>query len=146
MRNLGKFGRKFQLIVEMHGSQTCVWETTGGLGTLWGHHKILISLVTMLKWGTNSPAENVHPLHSIKPGPWVPLPGTLRLSTKPVPPPGAWAVSYRAWVTLAACNFLSLCLVALHVTCGTPGLDTDECHPGLLCKESCPLWVPVSWL
>lgn len=47
---------------------------------------------------------------------------------------------------LAACGFPSLDLMALCVSRGTPGLDEDKCHPGCLCKESCPLWAPASWL
>lgn len=47
---------------------------------------------------------------------------------------------------LAACDFPSWALMALCVTHGPPGLDEDECPPGPLCKESCPLWAPVSWL
>lgn len=51
-----------------------------------------------------------------------------------------------ALLVLAACDFPSWALMALCVTRGPPGLDEDECPPGPLCKESCPLWAPVSWL
>lgn len=142
VKGLGKLRRKFQLTVTAWLPNVCV----GKWGAIWGHHKILTSLIAMAKWGRVSSAENKHPPPLDKTISLAHFRDTLRLSAKPVSSPRAWVGSYRAQTTLAACDFLSLCLMACHDTRGTPGLDRDKCHPGPLCKDSCPLWVPVSWL
>ena len=100
----------------------------------------------MSKWGTTSRAENTHPAQEETLVLGARLAATRRLGAQPVPLPGAQDGSYGAHLVRGAGDFLFSGLMALRVTCGTSGLARDKCHPGPLCKESCPLWVPVSWL
>ena len=90
-----------------------VWENIGRPGAIWGHHKILTSLIAVAKWGRVSPVENKHPPPLDKTISLAHFPDTLRLNVKPVSSPGAWAGTYRVQATLAACDFLSLCLLAV---------------------------------
>lgn len=95
----------------------------------------------MSKRGRILPAESVHPPTQGKSVPLGPSPGhsevwrLLGLVQGVVEPAPAGSLTLPV-----------LLLMALLVTCGTPGLDKDKCYPGPLCKESCHLWAPVSWL